>query len=80
MSEPNMTPVGGEGLDAVRRACASVGEWVDQLSPASMPLETGRVLLAVISGAWELHERAVDAYTALDRALMHGREGGSDGG
>lgn len=80
MSRPNAAPMWVEGLDAVRRACASVGEQVDQLSPAATPLETGRVLLAVISDAWQLHERAVDAYTALDRALMDGQGSGSDGG
>ena len=68
MSESTDTPVGrDEALRRLRVGLTSVADLAERLDAAEDDKERRRVLLFLITAAWQVHELAHDAYTALDR-------------
>lgn len=68
MSENTDAPVGrDEALRRLRVGLGSVADLAERLDGAQDEKERRNVLLFLITAAWQAHELAHDAYTALDR-------------
>lgn len=68
MSEGTETPVGRiEALARLRSGLGTVADQAALLDEASNDRERRSLLLALITSAWELRDRAADAYGALER-------------
>ena len=62
------SPVGrAEAFERLRVGLVSVADLAERLDAAPDDKERRSVLLFLISAAWQAHECAHDAYTALDR-------------
>jgi hypothetical protein len=68
MSEGTETPIGRiEALARLRSGFESVSDLAERLDAAGDDRERCSVLLLLITSAWELRDRAADAYGALER-------------
>jgi hypothetical protein len=68
VSESTDTPVGrDEALRRLRVGLGSVADLAERLDDAEDDKERRSILLFMITAAWQAHELAGDAYTALDR-------------
>ena len=68
VSESTETPMGR--IEALARLRSGLGVVADQaalLDDAENDRDRRSLLLALITSAWELRDRAADAYTALER-------------
>jgi len=62
-------PMGrAEALDRLRSGFATVADQAALFDEAQSDRDRRSLLLAVITSAWELRDRATDAYAALERA------------
>lgn len=68
MSESDGAPKNrAEAFERLRVGLGSVADLAERLDGADDDTERRRVLLFLITAAWQAHEQAHDAYTALDR-------------
>lgn len=69
MSKETDAPWGRvEALERLRSQFATVANQCALVEAASSDRERRSVLLVLITSAWELRDRAADAYAALERA------------
>ena len=61
-----------EAFDRLRAGVVSVVDLAERLDAAEDDKERRGVLLFLITAAWQAHESAHDAYTALDRERDEG--------
>lgn len=68
MTEKTDTPLGREeAFSRLRAGLVSVADLAERLDDSEEDKERRSVLLFLITAAWQAHEYAHDAYTALDR-------------
>lgn len=68
MSEGTETPIGRiEALSRLRSGLATVADQAALLDDADSDRERRSLLLTLITSAWELRDRAAEAYGALER-------------
>lgn len=74
MTKGTDSPVGrAQAFERLRTGLVSVTDLAERLDVAQNDKERRSVLLFLITAAWQAHEYAHDAYTALDRE--HEEEG-----
>lgn len=68
MSESKSAPKSrAEAFERLRVGLISVADLAERLDAAEDDKERRSILLFLITAAWQTHEHAHDAYTALDR-------------
>jgi hypothetical protein len=62
-------PLGrAQALERLRSGLSSLADLGERLDGAQDDRERGSVLLFMITAAWQVHEQATDAYSAVTRA------------
>ena len=68
MTQNPDAPLGrGDALERLRAGLSGLADLGERLDGAEDDRERGRVLLFMITAAWQVHEQATDAYGAVTR-------------